>query len=253
MNDLEIEKVKQIIVEAGKIALGFFGNVEREEKTSATDLVTVADREGEKFIRAELQKAFPNDGLWGEELGKQPGSSNRIWVIDPIDGTADFANNLSSWCVSIGLLESNIPVAGFINAPIWNRLYVGANGESFCNGKKLSIKEPELHRGYYFAANSGSPAKYRLDLDLRLTTAPTALNPCMVAEGSVVGTFSLFGYAWDFAASIPIALNAGAKAEYLSGGKFDFSELLNGELVKEPVLIGSQKFINYARPLISKR
>lgn len=253
MEKQELAELERITRAAGALALSFFGKVEREEKTSATDLVTVADRDVEKFITSELGKAFPEDGIWGEEFGKHPGKSGRIWIVDPIDGTADFANNLTSWAVSIGLVEGEEAVAGFIFIPIWNRFYLAANGESFCNGKRLEITPAKLHPGYFFAANAGSPIDYRLDLNLRITAAPSSICPCLAADGAAVGAFCLFGYAWDFAASYPILKFAGGEFEYLSGGEFKIGDCLDGSRVRSPLLAGTKEFIDYARGCIVER
>src|SRR6266550_568465 len=92
--------------DAGKLAHRAFG-------TSATtmkgrhDVVTAMDREVERFIRSAIAKRFPHDAIIGEEEGG--GGGDHLWLIDPIDGTANYARGLPRYCVSIGYLERGVP------------------------------------------------------------------------------------------------------------------------------------------------
>lgn len=84
--------VEDIAREAGRLALTYFQSLASlpVEKKGHLDLVTEADRQVETLLIASLQKAFPDDGIFGEEGGEIAGTSGRIWVVDPIDGTFNF-------------------------------------------------------------------------------------------------------------------------------------------------------------------
>ena len=107
---------------AGKIAMDYFGKVERLTKTHAAttdEAVTEADRATQRFIVASLRKRFPDDGLIGEENDCGDAITNlrgargeRIWVIDPIDGTNNFVAGFPNFAVCIGLLDQGMPVLG---------------------------------------------------------------------------------------------------------------------------------------------
>ena len=100
--------------DAGKLAHRAFG-------TSATtmkgrhDVVTAMDREVERFIRGAIAKTYPKDAVIGEEEGG--GAGDNLWLIDPIDGTANYARGLPHYCVSIGYLERGVPTIGAIYDP----------------------------------------------------------------------------------------------------------------------------------------
>ncbi len=92
------------------------------------DPVTVADREAETAMRAVLARHRPDDGIWGEEFGQQPGTSGRTWVLDPIDGTRGFISGTPTWGVLIALCETDGPVLGIIDQPYTGERFVGAAG-----------------------------------------------------------------------------------------------------------------------------
>src|SRR5258708_6740327 len=105
---------------AGRIPLEFFGHVARLTKTHAAttdEAVTEADRATQRYIVAELRKRFPDDGIIGEEndLGdaitnERGAKGQRVWVIDPIDGTNNFVAGFPNFAVCIGLLDAVYPV-----------------------------------------------------------------------------------------------------------------------------------------------
>src|SRR5258706_1792123 len=123
--------------DAGKLAHGAFG-------TSATsmkgrhDVVTAMDREVERFIRGAIAKRFPGDAIIGEEDGGSAGE--RLWLIDPIDGTANYARGLPRYCVSIGYLEHGVPTIGAIYDPSHDWLYSAARGEgAWRDGERMAV------------------------------------------------------------------------------------------------------------------
>jgi len=125
--------------DAGKLAHRAFG-------TSATsmkgrhDVVTEMDREVERFIRSALASRFPHDSIIGEEEGG--GAGDHLWLIDPIDGTANYARGLPRYCVSIGYLERGVPTLGAIYDPSHDWLYSAATGEgAWQDGARLAVSQ----------------------------------------------------------------------------------------------------------------
>ncbi len=123
--------------DAGKLAHRAFG-------TSATsmkgrhDVVTAMDREVERYIRAAIAKSFPRDAIIGEEDGGTAG--DHLWLIDPIDGTANYARGLPRYCVSIGYLERGVPTLGAIYDPSHDWLYSAGKGEgAWRDGERMSV------------------------------------------------------------------------------------------------------------------
>ena len=99
----ELETGRSIARQAGEIALRYYRTGIAFEAKSDDSPVTRADRECEQFIARELERAFPDDGLLGEEGAQKPSRSGRRWIIDPIDGTRDFVRGNPVWANLIGL------------------------------------------------------------------------------------------------------------------------------------------------------
>lgn len=124
----EIQIGCEIARRAGTVAREYRSRGVGVETKSDDSPVTVADRECEKLIVGELQKAFPADGLLGEEGALQEGTSGRKWIIDPIDGTRDFIRGTRAWSVLIGLEDRDEVAAGFAYFPAYDELFFAAKG-----------------------------------------------------------------------------------------------------------------------------
>src|ERR1700679_4174347 len=113
------------------------GNIGIESKSDESP-VTIADRACEKLIVEELQRAFPEDGLLGEEGAMRESANGRKWIIDPIDGTRDFIRGTKAWTVLIGLEEHGRIVAGVEYFPATGDMYIAGKGDgAFCNGERI--------------------------------------------------------------------------------------------------------------------
>src|SRR5580698_10401854 len=134
----ELAIVVEIARKAGELALKTReGNINVESKADESP-VTIADRECEKLIVAELQRAFPEDGLLGEEGASGESSNGRRWIIGPIDGTRDFIRGMGAWSVLIGLEERGNVVAGFAYFPSTGEMYSAARGEgAYRDGQRV--------------------------------------------------------------------------------------------------------------------
>ena len=123
--------------DAGKLAHRGFGTSATSMK-GVHDVVTAMDREVERFIRDAIARRYPDDAIIGEEDGGRDGE--RLWLIDPIDGTANYARGLPRYCVSIGYLERGRPTLGAIYDPGNDWLYSAALGEgAWQDGRRLAV------------------------------------------------------------------------------------------------------------------
>ena len=203
--------------DAGKLAHRAFG-------TSATtmkgrhDVVTAMDRQVERFIRAAIAARFPDDAVIGEEEGGRGG--DRVWLIDPIDGTANYARGLPRYCVSIGYLERGVPTLGAIYDPSHDWLYSAATGEgAWRDGERLAVSPlaemtaATVECGW---STRRSAADY-VALIARVFEAGAAmrragsgaLGLADVAAGRVEAYCELHINAWDCAAGIVLVREAG--------------------------------------------
>ena len=123
---------------AGDLALKIReGNIGIESKSDESP-VTIADRACEKLIVEELLRAFPDDGLLGEEGATRESTNGRKWIIDPIDGTRDFIRGTRAWSVLIGLEEHHEVTAGFAYYPATGEMYTAARGEgAYWDGRRI--------------------------------------------------------------------------------------------------------------------
>src|SRR3954453_16020617 len=121
---------------AGDLAVGYQSQNLKPESKPDLSPVTIADRECEKLLMAELLGAFPDDGILGEEGSRRDGRNGRKWILDPIDGTRDFVRGLPFWVVLIGLEVDGEIVVGVTHMAAERRMYHATKGGgAFCNDK----------------------------------------------------------------------------------------------------------------------
>src|SRR5580698_3352092 len=136
----EFETGLAIARQAGEIAMRYYRTGIAFEAKPDDSPVTRADRECEQFIARELERAFPDDGLLGEEGAQKPSRNGRRWIIDPIDGTRDFVRGNPAWANLIGLEAGGEVVAGFACMPALGELFSASRGGgAFVNGQRMQV------------------------------------------------------------------------------------------------------------------
>jgi len=148
---------KQIVRDAAASALKEFANWRDLAITAkgAQDFVSEVDKATERFLRSRIEDNFPEDGVVGEEYGQSNESAELQWVLDPIDGTANYISGIPAWCIVIALVEREKIVAGVIYDPNHDELFsaelgYGAflNQDRLTPKKKLQINNSTLSIGY---------------------------------------------------------------------------------------------------------
>ncbi|HMF77291.1 MAG TPA: inositol monophosphatase family protein [Bryobacteraceae bacterium] len=136
----EIELAKQLAREAGELALAFQKRGVTAETKSDESPVTAADRACEKLIVEGIARAFPDDGILGEEGANQKGRNGRKWIIDPIDGTRDYVRGIPLWAVLIGLEQDGQVVVGAAHSPQQQLLaWAGKGSGAWVNGVQAHV------------------------------------------------------------------------------------------------------------------
>src|SRR6267142_2209415 len=126
--------------EAGKITWRHHQGPFVAERKADNSFVTIADREAEAYLRTRIEEAFPEDSILGEEEGEQSGSSNRRWILDPIDGTYSFVHGVPLYGVLIGLEIDGEPALGVVNLPALGEHVSAAHGLGcFWNGEPARV------------------------------------------------------------------------------------------------------------------
>lgn len=217
------DAVETLARKAGAIALEHFARVESLPVTMKghLDLVTEADRAVERFIAAGLQRLFPDDGLLGEEGSGQDSRSGRLWVVDPIDGTANFVRGNDQWAVSIGLFEGGHPRFGVIHVPARGQTFRGGPGQpATLNGEPLPVARPlDPSRALIgISLHPATPVETRLTtirhiigtmrLDFR-TCGSSTITLMDMAAGQLEGYVCDGIASWDVMAALPILESLG--------------------------------------------
>ncbi len=243
MNRLEF--CRTLAADAGRLAHGAFGSPSISLK-GRHDEVTAMDREVERFIRATIAKAYPDDAVLGEEDGASEGiaSASRVWIIDPIDGTANFARSIAHYCVSIGYVEQGVPTLGALHDPSHERLYFAERGggawlaEADAPAKRLAVSPvatldaATVECGWSLRR----PQAAYLDMVNRVLSAGCAfrragsgaLGLADVAAGRVEGYCELHINSWDCAAGVLLVTEAGGRSNdfFAGNGLFAGNPLL---------------------------
>ena len=133
--------IQSVLEEASVIARNNFGKVTGSSKGNDNNQVlTVTDLEIGKLMVARVQESYPEYNVIDEEAGVINKSSRYTWVIDPIDGTSNFASGIPEYGILIGLLENEVPIAGGIALPSFNEIYTAEKGKgTFCNKKPVHV------------------------------------------------------------------------------------------------------------------
>ena len=221
---------------AGKIQQFYASSdLEIDTKSSETDLVTKADKLCEKKIREIILAAYPDHEILGEE-GGSTGESNHRWVVDPIDGTLNYAHGLPFYCVSIGLeIEGQLAI-GVIFDSVKNELFTAVRGEgAFLNGAPIEVsKESELIRSMLVTGFAYQKETVHENVEIfgrvhqkvrsvrRLGAA--ALDLCYIACGRLEGFWELKLSPWDVAAGVLIVREAGGTVTDGRGGHYSINE-----------------------------
>lgn len=207
----------------------------KEEKKAATDIVTEADLKSQEAVVDAISEEFPNDGFLGEEEHLEPEGEERIWIIDPVDGTSNFKAGFDYYCVSIALEVGGETKLGVVYSPeeALNQVFLAVKGEgSFKaegmdleNAEKIKVSERNDLEGSMvfsrltdFFENEFEQQKELLadmvsnQVNFRFAGAG-ALELCKVAEGVADGFISNVESRWDFAAGKLILEEAGGTVE----------------------------------------
>lgn len=222
MSASELERLmnfgSHIAREAGDITLKYFQRVSSKRKADGS-LVTEADFESERFLRSEIKKNFPHDGILGEEEGEQPGTSGRRWIIDPIDGTFSFAHGVPLYGILIAVEIEDESVVGIINIPALSELVYAAKGcGCFYNGKRAHTNSSDrLEDALLLSTDFGSypDVKFKAASEVlqQVVAARRTWGDCyghlLVATGRADIMLDPVMKVWDCAALLPIVEEAG--------------------------------------------
>ena len=194
------------------------------------DIVTAADIAVERMIVSTLRDAFPGDSFLGEEGGRSNGAADAAcWVIDPIDGTANFARNLPHWCVAIAVVVAGRTELGVIFEPVSDALYAARRGAgATCNGTPLRVSSTVdaanamVDVGYSSRTPAAAYGALTAGLLQRgmsvINCGSAALGLARVADGRLDGYAERHLYAWDALAGLLLVEESGGRVNAFLAG-----------------------------------
>ncbi len=254
--------LRKALFEAGKIVMENFGTLSGYTiKENQNSIVTKADIDSEKRIVEVILERFPGHNTLGEETGFCDRNSEFTWVIDPLDGTSNFAAGLPWFGVIICVLKRSVPVMAGCYLPVQNDYYFAEKGKGATqNGQRISVTDESQLKNIllaYSLDSSDEPGKTEKEVKImgqlvknvrNLRSTNCLLDLCYTAEGKFGACLNQTTKIWDIAGPSLIIEEAGGKVTDFAGIKLDFSidstsynrnftvvgsnEILHNELIK---------------------
>ena len=219
--------------EAGAVLLEGYGKTHAPEHKGRVDLVTEYDRRSETLLLARVRERFPNHEILAEESGEHEASGPVRWLIDPLDGTTNYAHNYPFFAVSIGAESSDGLVTGVVYDPVRDELFAAARGKgATLNGRPIRVtgaarlEDALLVTGFPYAIREHPEPALALFRAFLLRAqgirrdGSAALNLCYLACGRFDGFWEEDLSPWDMAAGVLIVREAGGLVTDWDGGAF---------------------------------
>lgn len=214
-----LERMEAAVTRASKLMVS--GGFEIMQKDGVENLVTSSDLAVQHFLTSELSEILPGSGFLCEEEDFRDLDEEYVWIVDPIDGTANYARGIEDCCISVALARGNELQAGVVYSPGRRELYSASKGNgAFLNGKRISVSQRPFESGLLCTAMStyrkefaGVCSDIIYDLYMRSNDVrrfgSAALELCMMAKGTVELYFEMRLQPWDYAAASVVLTEAG--------------------------------------------
>jgi len=224
------DKASGIVLKAGDYLRKNSVKIKSISYKGSINLVTNVDREVENILIGRLRKEFPEIGFLSEEAGEIRAGSGSKWIIDPIDGTTNFAHGFPFYSISLALEEEKGPVLGIVYDPVRDELFSAEHGSgAFLNGKPIKVssqkdlKKSLLMTGFSYKLgesmekNFAHFKRFLVASQAVRRAGAASLDLCYVACGRLDGFWELDLNPWDTAAAWLIVKEAGGEVTTFSG------------------------------------
>jgi myo-inositol-1(or 4)-monophosphatase len=229
----ELEVAISAAKEAGEVLRGAFGGEQAIRHKGEVDIVTEADERAEAVIRDVLLRGFPSYGMLAEEGGELRGELDARWIVDPLDGTTNYAHGLPIFCVSIALERAGEVVAGVVYDPVRQETYVAERGSgATLNGETIRVSGTDalidalIVTGFPYDRDEVPDAvelfgRFAIVTQSIRRLGSAALDLCYVASGRLDGYYERGVHPWDVAAGALMVEEAGGRVTDYLGGALD--------------------------------
>ncbi len=241
MNDYQ-DFIKKVLEEASDIARSNFGKTSSVTTKSGDNnqVLTETDLAIGKLIVEKIKETFPTHNIIDEEAGVIDNKSEFTWVVDPIDGTSNFANKIPLYGIMVGLLQKEIPIAGGISLPSFGEIYVAEKGKgAFCNDEQIRATRDEsllkVLVAYGIDGHQEDPEITKKETSIlaqivlsirNLRSSNSAFDTAMVARGAYGATLNRTSKIWDNVAQQIILEEAGCLYTDFWGNPIDYTNPL---------------------------
>jgi len=234
MYEYELKTAAAVAKQAGRLLTAMALRGVRVDYKGAIDLVTEADRASEQLVVKALRKAFPNDDIMTEESDAARTKSDRRWIIDPLDGTTNYAHRFPFWCVSVAFEHKGAVQTGAVYHPALRELFTARRGHgAHLNGSRIKVShQHELEKSLLatgFPYDVHTSAQNNIEHFTRFIKraqavrrpGSAALDLAYVACGRCDGFWEIKLKAWDCAAAALMVAEAGGTVTNYKGEAFD--------------------------------
>lgn len=229
-----LESAIEAALAAGRLQRSRFGSTVAINLKGAKNLVTEVDLASEKLITDILLASYPGHGILAEEGEYPQGDGQHIWVIDPLDGTTNYAHGYPWFCVSIALMAGGELVAGVIHNPMTDELFTAVAGAgAFRNGCRLSVSDRQplssalLATGFPYDCASAQENNFAAFIRFQKAArgirraGAAALDLAYLAAGRLDGFWEVKLKPWDVAAGTLLVREAGGRVTAFDGSDYD--------------------------------
>jgi myo-inositol-1(or 4)-monophosphatase len=237
---------------AGEILRRNYGRKQKVHYKGEINLVTEVDHRSEAYIMDRIRSAFPDHGILSEESAEIESSSLYRWIIDPLDGTTNYAHGYPCFCVSVAVERDGVVLAGAVYDPLLDESFTAtAGGKAFLNGRQISVSATDklrralLSTGFAYEINGSNDNNLDYFREFVFTgqairrDGSAAIDMCYVACGRFDGFWELSLKPWDTAAGLLILAEAGGIVTRLDGSPYNIHQpdiLASNGLIHEQML-----------------
>lgn len=231
MNYLEV--AEQAAREAGEVLLENLGKVKTIEFKAKNSLVTEVDKLSEEIIINRIKNSFGSHGIFAEESGKESKDSDHLWLIDPIDGTTNYAHAYPFFSISIALEVNGVVEVGLVYDPVKDEMFTAERGRgAYLNNQPIEVSKSHAIEHCHVCTGFMHEIEWMVEANIKhfgnfirgaravRRDGSAALDICYLACGRFDGFWELGLNPWDTAAAVLILKEAGGQVTTFSGGEY---------------------------------